>query len=191
MNFRRSWLTGRVLGSTLAATLLGGVAMLGCPGTLAEKECFLQERDAHNLLLASCLGTGCHGSENSAADLDLQTSGLGTRLKDQVSKNCDGKILVVAGDPEASVLYSKLLDSAPCGSRMPLGQPALYDEDIETIRIWIAGLDGSCAGGGAGGSGGSATSAGGAGGSGGGSGGTGGSGGAGGSGGTGGSGGGM
>jgi hypothetical protein len=133
-------------GIVLSAALAFGVAVLGCPGTLANKECFLQERDAHNVLVTSCIGTSCHNAKDMALGLDLETSGIGSRLKDKVTIACDGKTLVVPGDPDASALYGKLTDTPPCGSRMPLGQPALYPEDLEIIRVWIAGMNGSCSG---------------------------------------------
>lgn len=161
----KAGLSAAILG--MAAALFAGLTMLGCPGTLTNKECFLQERDAHSILLASCTGTTCHNAEDMTLGLDLETSGIGSRLSGKVALTCNGATLVEPGKPDQSVLYTKLLEAPPCGSRMPLGQPELYPEDIEVIRVWIAGMDGSCAGQGTGGTGGGTTSSGGAGGTGG------------------------
>ena len=137
-----------------AGLLIAGVAVLGCPGTLTGKECFLQEERAQILLQQSCTGGGCHNASEKVYQLDLQTIGIGPRLKDKASYDCNDLPLIVPGKPEESALYLKLLDPPPCGSRMPLAQPAMYPEDIEVLRVWIAGMDGSCEGGGSGGSGG-------------------------------------
>lgn len=148
----KAGLTAAAIGCV--AVLVGGSVMLGCPGTLENKECFLQERAAHDILAASCTAKSCHNAEDEALGLDLETSGLGSRLSGKASTSCDGKLLVDPGNPEESVLYGKLLDTPVCGSRMPLGQPPLFEEDIEIVRLWIAGMDGSCANAGAGGAGG-------------------------------------
>ena len=47
----------------------------------------------------------------------------------------DGK--VVPGDPDGSVFYQRLIETN-VAKRMPLGQPPLDPEAIETIRQWIA-----------------------------------------------------
>lgn len=47
-------------------------------------------------------------------------------------------LLVVPGDPEASLLYRKVRDEQPpVGFRMPLFQPRLLPEEIDLIRRWI------------------------------------------------------
>ena len=56
-----------------------------------------------------------------------------------------GGTRVVAGDPEHSYLYRKVVDAQPCdGERMPhqgmiANTPPLPAADIATIRAWIAG----------------------------------------------------
>ena len=51
---------------------------------------------------------------------------------------------VVAGDPMASLLYTKLMAKsegveAPCGDAMPQGEerPPLRDDELDRIRDWI------------------------------------------------------
>ena len=56
-----------------------------------------------------------------------------------------GGTRVVAGDPEHSYLYRKVVDAQPCeGERMPhrgmlATAPPLPAGDVATIRAWIAG----------------------------------------------------
>ena len=45
------------------------------------------------------------------------------------------------GDPDNSYLVQKIEGTASAGGRMPLGQPALSNEQIQAIRDWI--LDGA------------------------------------------------
>ncbi len=54
------------------------------------------------------------------------------------SKNCAGRSLVVPGKPEESLFYLKLTAEPPCGARMPFGNGALPDAQIEMVRSWIA-----------------------------------------------------
>ncbi len=152
--------------SAMVLTTLAGLGLVtvGCPGTIPNKECFLQEERAFALLSASCLGGGCHSAEDKVYGLDFETRGIGARHTGQTSVDCDGKVVIEPGKPEESILYLKLFDPPPCGSRMPLARPELYPEDIELIRVWIAGMDGSCAEAGSGASGGAGGSGGGAGG---------------------------
>ncbi len=158
--------------ATVVTGLWSCLAALGCPGSLANKECFLQEERARTILVASCAYGGCHSEKDKSTGLDLESPGAGKRLSSKAALTCDG-MLIDAGKPDASVMYTKLSDPPPCGSRMPLAHPELAEEDKATIRAWIVGLDGSCSGaggsgaGGAGGSGGTTSSSGGAGGTGG------------------------
>lgn len=54
------------------------------------------------------------------------------------SSKCGGAVLVVAGDPEASLFFTKTVGVPECGGRMPLGGTGLTDEEREMIRSWIA-----------------------------------------------------
>ena len=140
----------------LASGLLASASLLGCPGTLGgDKQCFVQEERARTVLVASCGYDGCHSTKSQSTGLDLESNGIGKRLSGKVSLTCDGLALIDPGKPESSIVYTKLSDPPPCGSRMPLAHPELAEEDKELIRAWIVGLDGSCSG--AGGSGGATT----------------------------------
>lgn len=95
--------------------------------------------DAPSIVVQSCGLNGCHGAASAQANLNL-SDGWETRIIGQPgSAACNGTTLVVPGDPEASLIYQKILPEPPCNSRMPLG-PALPDEHIACIRDWIAAL---------------------------------------------------
>jgi hypothetical protein len=55
-----------------------------------------------------------------------------------VSEDCGGRMLVVPGDPDHSLFLDKMLPSASCGSRMPLGGMKLSDGQLQMVRSWIA-----------------------------------------------------
>lgn len=57
--------------------------------------------------------------------------------KSSVSSKCSGRPLVVAGNPDASLLLLKVTHP-PCGDHMPLGGSPLSSEQVEMIRSWIA-----------------------------------------------------
>ncbi|MCY4404157.1 MAG: leucine-rich repeat domain-containing protein [Candidatus Poribacteria bacterium] len=80
-------------------------------------------QEAYAIFEQSCLI--CHG-ENGAYTEALIIEH--TELID------DGKVL--PGDPEGSIFYQRLIET-DVAKRMPLGQPALDAESIETIRQWI------------------------------------------------------
>jgi mono/diheme cytochrome c family protein len=50
---------------------------------------------------------------------------------------CLGKTYVVAGNPDASLLYQKLQPTPPCGARMPATGTFLTDDQIKTVHDWI------------------------------------------------------
>ncbi len=81
-------------------------------------------QEAYAIFEQSCLI--CHGENGSYTEALIIEH---TALID------DGK--VVPGDPDSSVFYQRLIETN-LAKRMPLGQPALDPEAIETIRQWIA-----------------------------------------------------
>jgi hypothetical protein len=137
-----------VVASSIPLVALG---LAGCPGSLEDPERFaLADGSAcldvpTTLLGAKCAtGAGCHVAEAPGGDLDLVSPGLAARLVDvPASSTCGGTLLVDSSDPEASLLYQKVLDSAPCGSRMPLGGAPLVDVERACLLEWITELDAS------------------------------------------------
>lgn len=87
--------------------------------------------DVQPIWSAHC--TGCHGG---TAGLELGAPDSRANLVGVASANWGG-VLVVAGDPAASILYRKLTGDGGVGDRMPQGG-ALGAGDIETVRRWIA-----------------------------------------------------
>ncbi|HEU5060941.1 MAG TPA: hypothetical protein VFU21_30630 [Kofleriaceae bacterium] len=137
-----------VLRPALLVALAGGA--FGCAAPLDDPGRFLDGGTSGtascagdvetDIFAARCGGSVCHSAEEQrAAGLDLVTPGVAERVANvaSASAECGGSMLVVPGDPGASLLYQKLGDSPPCGSRMPLAQEPLSDEDTECVQSWI------------------------------------------------------
>jgi hypothetical protein len=87
----------------------------------------------------SCATLGCHDDVTRAAGLRLSSAQVSYDDLVGVASSCASRILVVAGDPDASYLLHKLGDGpAPCGTIMPAGSPTLDSALIADIRAWIA-----------------------------------------------------
>jgi hypothetical protein len=125
-------------------------ALGGCPGTLSNPEAFddggVALKDAETIFGESCGTSGCHDDSLQAqAGLDLLSPDVAARVVDvnATGIGCGNEILVVAGDPDSSYLFQKILNTPGiCGLPMPV-VGALDSTDIETIRQWIIDLDGS------------------------------------------------
>ena len=81
-------------------------------------------QEAYTIFEQSCLI--CHGENGSYREA----------LIIQHAELIEGGT-VVPGDPDGSVFYQRLIET-DVAKRMPLGQPKLEPEAIETIRQWIA-----------------------------------------------------
>jgi hypothetical protein len=68
---------------------------------------------------------GCHGGEDPAAALSLESY---QRLTDRVG-------IVVPGSPDESILQLRI--DGRLTPRMPLNRPVLTDNQINGIRVWI------------------------------------------------------
>lgn len=81
-------------------------------------------RDAYTIFEQSCLI--CHGENGSFKEsLIIEHTAL-----------IDGEA-IIPGNPDDSVFYQRLIETN-VAKRMPLGQPQLAPEAIETVRQWIA-----------------------------------------------------
>ncbi len=79
----------------------------------------------------------CHGGANPAAGLNLSTTEQSfANLINVDSANPLFK-RVLPGEPEQSYLYLKVTGNNLAGARMPLGQAALAEEEIQAIKEWI------------------------------------------------------
>jgi hypothetical protein len=89
-----------------------------------------------SVMHTSCASAGCHAATGSQGSLDLASPDILGRLAGKPATGGSG-VLVTRGDPNASVLYTKLTAMPPFGSRMPLGAP-LDDATLACVRDWIA-----------------------------------------------------
>jgi hypothetical protein len=99
--------------------------------------------DAENILAETCGTTGCHDDSSQAqAGLDLVSPGVTQRVvgTSSIAIGCTDQTLVVAGDPENSYLFDKILNEVTiCGLQMPI-VGALNQEEVDVIRDWIVDL---------------------------------------------------
>lgn len=130
----------------LVAALLASLA--GCAGSLEDPERFTNPMadggssggcgDVPTRVLAGkCGGSGCHNPVGPQLGLDLESPGVAARVVGVAAKGCVG-VLANPADPDKSVLYTKLLATTTCGSRMPLARPSLSAADTACVRAWIA-----------------------------------------------------
>ena len=129
--------------------LAGALGGAGCVGSLADPDAFIDggtiPKDAQAVFDESCATVGCHDNVTMASNLNLLSPGVETRVLNvnATGVGCEARILVVAGDPNGSYLFDKILGTIGiCGSRMPL-LSILPDGDVEVIREWIIELGGS------------------------------------------------
>jgi len=91
----------------------------------------------------NCTNDACHGS-NMEGGLDLRAGASHASLVGIASDIEPGTVRVYPGDQDLSMLYLKLAEKtlgnvdAP-GSSMPASAPALTEEHLEAIRLWIRG----------------------------------------------------
>ena len=127
----------------------------GCPGTLDNKAEFLAAGSTTAgvsstggglgpcgdvpaaILVPSCGGGGCHGTQAPQNGLDLESPGVAARVVGVAAQSCQG-LLADPGNPESSILYTKLFPDVTCGGQMPLGRPGLAQAKIDCIASWIA-----------------------------------------------------
>jgi len=92
--------------------------------------------DIQPLILRQDGGCGCHlnGIGTQLAGLNLSSV---TSLR--MGGFNSGSRIVVAGDPCSSILYQKVSDAPPFGSRMPLDGPPFWTADeLQLLHDWIA-----------------------------------------------------
>jgi hypothetical protein len=96
--------------------------------------------EAPALVMSKCATSGCHDATTKLAGLDLST-GWETRAAGQ-AVDCGGNAMVlVPGDPEASLMYKKVTPAPPCDNRMPLGAPKpLEESEMKCLYDYIAAL---------------------------------------------------
>jgi uncharacterized membrane protein len=138
----RNWLS---CGAPVVAGATGAVADASTIGDVLPPGKATAVEATFDSVFTGVLSAGCGGCHNTAsamAGLDLSTPAIAYAAlvnKDaSASSACAGKgKLVVPGNCESSVLYSKLLPAPVCGSTMPLGMPALGDAQRSGLCDWI------------------------------------------------------
>lgn len=86
-------------------------------------------------------GCGCHMPNATGASTGIQLSGLNLSSLAALRMGgfTSGSRVVVSREPCSSILYLKVEDAPPFGSRMPLsGPPFLTDAETDLIHDWIA-----------------------------------------------------
>ena len=86
-------------------------------------------KDIVPIVKTYCLG--CHGS-----DTDNPTE-LYTDDYESIMKGGKHGVPIVAGKPDESTLYTKLLPEPPFGRQMPRGRKKITPEAVQTIHDWI------------------------------------------------------
>jgi hypothetical protein len=93
------------------------------------------------LIARSIAGCSCHLPAAAGPGLGTQLSGLDLSSLSSLRAggfNSGGQA-VVASEPCASVLYQKVFEAPPFGSRMPLGGPPFWTaEELALLHDWIA-----------------------------------------------------
>jgi len=125
-----------LVGLTCAGLIVAGCSDLGdsvtAPDTTPGDVSYAA--DVQPLFDANCVG--CHGAGGNGG-LDLRTGQSRAALVGVTSPTY-GAVRVVAGDPDASVLYDKLTGGGVYGQPMPPSGTPLPPAALETIRRWIA-----------------------------------------------------
>jgi outer membrane protein assembly factor BamB len=96
------------------------------------------------ILAQKCAGSVCHSSMATGGSFHIPAGATATTVRSSLlnkpasGSECasSGLSLVVPGNPDTSLLYRKLADMPPCGSRMPPTGPLSMDE-LGRIRTWI------------------------------------------------------
>lgn len=110
--------------------LAGMVAtVIGSAGAATADDKVDYEKQIQPIFIESC--GKCHGAEKGLGKLRLHTA---ASLKEKWEADKD---LIVAGEPEKSELYERLVLPADDKKRMPKGGDPLPKEKIELIAKWI------------------------------------------------------
>jgi hypothetical protein len=134
---------------TLLITTLAVLAA-GCPGRLDDPQRFEDGgggTDAGgnpcsgidvpvDVFQNTCGTVGCHNAASKAAELDLVSPAVASRLIGVPSSTCPGLTLVSGVD--AGFLFEKLEGHPTCGSPMPLGKTTLTSDQISCISVWLS-----------------------------------------------------
>jgi len=145
----------RALGVAVALALPLGLALAAClepeVGPLLAGTCKNADSDpAVAVSFASQIqpmftrmtaGCGCHLQNAAGPGIGVQLSGLNLSSLSALKAGGrnSGARIVVPMEPCESILYEKVYEAPPFGSRMPLGGPPfLSAQDLDLLHDWIA-----------------------------------------------------
>lgn len=97
--------------------------------------------DIRPLIFRPMGGCGCHLPTPNGDGVGTQISGLNLSSLSTLRMGGinSGAKVIVAGEPCASIMYQKLSDAPPFGSRMPLNGPPYWTPDeLQLLHDWIA-----------------------------------------------------
>ncbi|HEX8110673.1 MAG TPA: hypothetical protein VF516_23235, partial [Kofleriaceae bacterium] len=97
--------------------------------------------DIHPLISRGAGGCFCHLPTPNGDGVGTQISGLNLSSLSTLRMGGlhSGTRIIVAGEPCSSILYQKLSDAPPFGSRMPLSGPPYWTADeLQLLHDWIA-----------------------------------------------------
>jgi outer membrane protein assembly factor BamB len=123
----------------------GGIAGSGAGGSAAPSKPATFSSIYTDIIASRCAGPVCHSSASTGGSLNLGAGSTSSALRSTLLNRpasgsacaSSGLPMVVPSQPDNSLLYRKLTNTPPCGSRMPPTAP-LKAEEIERIRTWIA-----------------------------------------------------
>lgn len=116
--------------STLLSTLVSPlVGLLGCgPPTLVDVQ--------RDIFTPRCANAACHGGETPQLDLDLSEGRAFDNVVNVRARAVEGRLRVVPGRPDESLLFELVQRPVKGVRRMPVGFP-LEDGEIDMLRQWI------------------------------------------------------
>jgi hypothetical protein len=154
MKLTRAWIRSGAAGLSL-------LACVACPGSLDDPSRFFADAADQaggeaggtineagacpdvptQVFVPTCTTMGCHSTADKIQGLDLQSSGVASRLVGMCAGG--GGYLVDPNNPAQSVLYTKLGFTPPYGTRMPLGKTPLDTATLACVLAWISAQTGS------------------------------------------------
>ncbi len=90
----------------------------------------------NEIFTPTCAGSGCHSGSNPPDGLLLTAGNSWSNIVNVDAVQIDLK-RILPGDPDDSYLVRKVQGTGIVANRMPLGGPALSNEEVELIRQWV------------------------------------------------------
>ncbi len=142
----RTSAVGAVLVCALAACAGDGTGLdeNGNPigSTLPTADTITLSGDVQPIFTANCAFAGCHAGSSPALGQNLSAGQTYAAVVNVPSQEVPSLLRVHPSFPDSSYLVHKIQGTqgsvGGSGGRMPLGGAPLTDEDIATIRAWIA-----------------------------------------------------